>query len=425
MSAIPYTQSYDAEYAQAAPRTWTAYLILVVLFVFRWTVGVVFTFSFFTSIFVVGWTYRQMQRYAVYRFVKLYQPKNAKRTFQRITQSNPDFQQWQSTPNWFLQQNAVHTFQQQWNEADGIWQSCKAVIRFPFYSLWMNLKIGAQALFNTYVLTIIPCLLWLFAWHAGWNNSFNKMYEQSNVGALTGILGIIIFAIIMLYVPMAQARQAVTGEWRAFYQFRTNWRLIRASWFYYAILALLFSLVSLPITVIKIAPGFIGQTKEMMTANDAEILDFLNLYFFITGFICLAGYIMVHLAAVRVYATAVKSALRQNLIEMNSLTTMEINVLQTVGAHHEENDEEPHIIIQATKWMGKKLKAAVCMIFILLFWLTFVFQIYVSSFLNYHTNTRAWMNQPLIHFPAFRYVPAHLNNQPEDAQLHTDEQEQE
>ena len=59
-----------------------------------------------------------------------------------------------------------------------------------FQSLWLNLTIGAQAIFNTWVLTMPGCVLMLFSWYAGWHNSFNKGYEQAVVGPLTGFGGI-------------------------------------------------------------------------------------------------------------------------------------------------------------------------------------------------------------------------------------------
>ena len=43
---------------------------------------------------------------------------------------------------------------------------------------------------NTWVLTLVPSLLMLFSWEAGWDNSFNKGYEQAAIGPTTGTLGI-------------------------------------------------------------------------------------------------------------------------------------------------------------------------------------------------------------------------------------------
>lgn len=417
MNTMSYPHTFDSSSEGIQSKSILQRIGAVLMFVWRWTVGVIFTQTFFFSIFVVGWTYRLMQRYAVYRFIKLYYPKHAGLNFRKLTNHNDEYALFKTPPNWFNQQNPISQLKRNMHNSDTVLESAKSIIKFPFHSLWLNFRIGVQGLFNTYVFTLIPCLLWQFAWHAGWNNSFNKIYEQAHVGISTGLTGIFLFSLVMLYVPMAQVRQAVSGEWKAFYQFKTNWRLIQSSWFYYALLAMLFSLVSIPIHVIKTIPTGLGNTgTEWMNASDAEILQFLNTYFFFTSFICLAGFILVRLAAVRVYVTAVRTALRRNLIAVDSLTPFEQNILQTVGGDRQEDVEEPHIIMQITRWTGRKMKAAVCIIFILVFWVIFSFQIYVSEFVNYHP-TRAWLNQPLVQFPAFRYVPSHLNAEKDDIKV--------
>jgi hypothetical protein len=409
MSAMPYTQTLDSASEKIQSRTWVQRIGAVLMFLWRWTVGVIFTQAFFLSIFVVGWTYRLMQRYAVYRFIKLYYPKHAKLNFHKLVHNTGEYSSFITPPNWFNQQNPIQQLKMDLHNADTVWQSATSITKFPFHSLWLNFKIGFLGLFNTYALTLIPCLLWQFAWHAGWNNSFNKIYEQAHVGALTGLTGIFLFSLVMMYVPMAQVRQAVTGEWKTFYHFQTNWRLIRSCWFYYAMLALLFSIISIPVTVFKTAPGFFVQgNPALINATDAELLQLLNRYFFFASFFCFAGFVIVRLAAVRVYVTAVKMALHRNLISLDSLTLFEQNIIQTMGGDQQEDIEEPHMIMQVSKWMGRKMKAAVCMVLIFVIWVTFSFQIYVSEFLNYHPS-RAWLNQPLVQMPAFRYVPSHLS----------------
>ena len=71
-------------------------------------------------------------------------------------------------------------------------------------SFVLNVKLGVGAIFNTWVLTLPACGLWLFAWYDGWNNSFTKGYEQAGVGPGTELLGVGLFIAAMLYVPMAQ-----------------------------------------------------------------------------------------------------------------------------------------------------------------------------------------------------------------------------
>jgi len=60
-------------------------------------------------------------------------------------------------------------------------------------SLWMNVRLGVQSVFNTWLLTLPACVLMLFGWYDGWNNSFNKGYEQFLVAPGISWLGMMLF----------------------------------------------------------------------------------------------------------------------------------------------------------------------------------------------------------------------------------------
>jgi len=97
------------------------------------------------------------------------------------------------------------------------------------HSLSQNFWIGLRAITNTWVLTLPACLLW---WLAGMTAGtiLSTKGMSRPVGPLISILGIVLFIAAMFYVPLAQARQAVTGEWRSFFQFRLVWRIVRLRW---------------------------------------------------------------------------------------------------------------------------------------------------------------------------------------------------
>src|SRR5205085_631921 len=109
---------------------------------------------------------------------------------------------------------------------------------WPWWSLWLNLSQGVKAVFCTYALLGLPCLLMTWSWEQGWINSFHGGYEQSGLGIGLGLLGIFLFCGVMVYVPMAQAHQAATGQARAFFDFRFVWHLICARITAYVLLAL-------------------------------------------------------------------------------------------------------------------------------------------------------------------------------------------
>jgi hypothetical protein len=128
---------------------------------------------------------------------------------------------------------------------------------------------------NTWALTLPACLLWWFGWYDGWNNSFNKGYEQAAVGPLISLLGIAWFITAMFYVPLAQARQAVTGEWRSFYQFRLIWKIVRDRWVYCVLLAVLYALLSVPLSVLKTSPMFWMHSSPSLGAlTSAQVEQF-------------------------------------------------------------------------------------------------------------------------------------------------------
>jgi hypothetical protein len=60
-------------------------------------------------------------------------------------------------------------------------------------------------------------------------------------------------------------------------------------------------------------------------------------------------------------------------------------------------------------WTGKRIGRITSAWALILIWFSFVAQIYISEFFNYH-NGVGWMNQPLVQLPLFHYVPARLKN---------------
>ncbi len=140
------------------------------------------------SIVAVGWVQRRMQRETLRAF---------ERAGEGALQGVPELRDALEPPGWF-----------------GGVPSASGWRRF-LGGFTANARIGLAATLNTWALTLPGALLWLFSWYDGWNNSFHKGYEQAAVGPAMGLLGVGLFIAAMLYVPMAQARQASTGSWRS------------------------------------------------------------------------------------------------------------------------------------------------------------------------------------------------------------------
>ena len=273
------------------------------VFLWKYFVGIVLCQTAVGSVLVVGWTYRLCQRAILKRWWAASRQRENTESFGAfLERTQPLERHW---PNWVVRQNFLSEFSRRLREAPGMVGKTKCLFTAFFGSLGANLKLGLQAILNTWVLTIPGCALWLVAWYDGWNNSFNKGYEQAAVGPTTGVFGVLLFIAAMLYVPMAQARQASTGSWRAFYQFRLVWGLIKRNRLKCLGLAVLYSVVSLPVTLLKTAPGFFPQMFPNLEAmTDAEILNIAQTYFFWAAAFVFPAYVLLHLAAARVYSRA-------------------------------------------------------------------------------------------------------------------------
>ena len=109
----------------------------------------------------------------------------------------------------------------------------------------------------------------------GFNFMFPSPARQSQLPV------IFLFVAAMVYVPMAQVHQAVTGDYRAFFDVRFVWRLVRARLSAYVILAALVTLVSFLLEILKTAPAFFGDLTE--SSSDAEVLKMLQNYYLKIG----------------------------------------------------------------------------------------------------------------------------------------------
>jgi hypothetical protein len=376
----------------------------LVLF-WKYTIGALFCLSIAGAIMIVGWTYRLAQRSALrYWWARSDQKRKGTRLRDHLARHDASHEHlhW---PNWFAHQN----FRQSIRRGRDAAPSASVLLKAPFHSLALNLKTGLQAIFNTWVLTLPACILWLFAWYDGWNNSFNKGYEQAPIGPLTGILGIVLFIAAMLYVPLAQARQAVTGEWRSFYDFSFLWGLVRRHWLACLFLAALSSLFFVPVMILKTAPTFIGQQPKFADMTNPQLIGELNRYFFAAAFLIFPLYVYLRVLAARIYARGVLHAVQTGEITVTDLSSKERIELQRLNLIQVNPPRSRHVLLRvATSTTSLALFAAGIFATALL-WFTFVAQIYISEFFNYH-QALAWLNQPLVQLPWFRYVPPHLQN---------------
>lgn len=374
-------------------------------FLWKTFIGGVFCQFPVTAVLVVGWTYRAMQRAAVRRWHKLSGLEEAGLDFDNFVARGDSTAGMDHYPNWVLDDGGFGGVRRAVRETPGVLRKPAAVVRALTCGLARNAVIGVQGLFNTFVLTLLPGLLWTFGWYAGWDNSFHKGYEQYANGIIISWIGIFLFIAVMFYVPMAQARQAVTGNWRTFYQFRTIWGLIKRRRTQCLLLAGCFSLVSLPLSIAKVAPFLFGQGAA--PASYAQALNTLTQFYLVASIAGFLAFVGLRLLVIRVYAGAVVEAVREKALDVEALGEFERAVLDRLGLLAPEGPKREHLAVKVVKTAVRPAWRFATIVATAVVWFTFVAQIYVSEFLVYHP-IRGFMNQSLIQAPWFRYVPDHL-----------------
>lgn len=180
------------------------------------------------------------------------------------------------------------------------------VLRRWLGGLWLNTQEGAIALLASLALTLPSGLLWLGAWWGGWENSFNKGYEQSAVGQVVALIGVAVALVVLRHLPMALAHQAATGRLSAVLELRVICKLTCAAGWRTIWIALLMAVASLVVLGIRVSllgmewivPGF-ADFDEAGVARVAGQLAFL------AASIALSTAFVVRMAAARLYARAV------------------------------------------------------------------------------------------------------------------------
>lgn len=370
-------------------------------------IGTLFCQMALFALFVVGWAQRYMQRCVVRRWFRIKQGKFTPREWEVFVNQDAELAYLNKAPNWFWRQKGIA-----WPQSEpgfkGFIKLLGPRIAFPLHSFGKNLKLGFQAIINIWIFTLPACVLWLYAWHAGWNNSFNKIYEQAYVGPLTGILGFLLFIAAMFYVPMAHTRQAATGQWRSFFEFDLVWRIVRDRWLSVIGLAALFSLVSLPLSIMKMAPVFMMQSgSNLATMSDMELLGFLRGYYLFVGLLGFIAYVSLRVVSARIYAKGVLRCVEKGRLSIEQLAPVERRVMGRLGVIALDAQEPRHVIVRAGAWTGRRFFGVTGFAVLVIIWFSFVAQIFISEFFNYHPF-RAWMNQPLVQLPWYQSIPQHL-----------------
>jgi hypothetical protein len=429
----------------------------------RWLVLSLLCMNYWSSIFVVGWLYRWMQGVVLRGWWERSRLSDEMSFADFCDRLGPDAPT--TRPRLLVQERVSAALARpapDGGKPTGL-RTFLRYLRVPWNSAWLNLRVGFLALFCTYALTGFGCLLMAFSWWGGWNNSFHKGYEEAFVGPFLGVSGILLFVAAMIYVPMAQVHQAVTGEAQAFFHFRTVWRLIQARPVTYVALAALTALASLPLEVLRTIPEFFGQMGAYPDdATNAEVLQFYQTYRFCCALVLMTSLLVLRLFAAFNYRSAVLVALRRGWLDRSDLHPRvegwldRLGLLEPEPGAPEVSEWGPgslawwgfgvaNLLLFAALLLALLLAGAggllvvavpwaVCWLLVgavyvglvrgvraylrftawqvafgLLFWIWFLFvaKVYVAEFMNHHPVT-GFMNHPVVQLPCLDSVPGHL-----------------
>lgn len=388
------------------------------------TVGAFLTQMVFGGVLVFGWMQSWTRRAAFRAWWR--QSAHRDKPFEVLAETDPILRDNRHAPNWLGTQGYRRP-------APGLRGGFAALVG----SALAHARRGVQGLLNVWALTLPGLALMALGWWGGWLNSFHKGYEQHQVGPLVSLVGIALFLAAMFYVPMATVRQAVTDRWRAFWQWRVVWTLVRHAGLGMVGLALLFVALNAGAMILKTWPYFMPQAKieartrqleaeglsreaallaaqeppeegpDWNRLTDAEALAILNRHFFLSGFYLFGALLLLRTTAARVYAGAVQRAIQDGSLGEDRLAEEEWRVLHTLGLLEVRPPRRRSAPVRWIAWAATRTGRLVCGIVLLFVWFAFVAQTYIAQFFHFHP-VFGWLNQPLVQLPWFRYIPAHL-----------------
>lgn len=117
--------------------------------------------------------------------------------------------------------------------------------------LGANIRSGILSLTALLVWTLPFTLLWLGAWWAGWENSFNKGYEQAFVGPSVFLLGAVLAGLILPVLPLMLSHLAAEDRLSAAFELRRLRSVIAQSGWRVPALTLVVTLFALPFTAAR------------------------------------------------------------------------------------------------------------------------------------------------------------------------------
>jgi hypothetical protein len=355
-------------------------------FLWRYILGALFTLTPFTAILVVGWTQRATARAVAHRWHAKANGTNA--DFAAFATAEDDTATLAHWPRWIMADNARELLAEA--RTAGAGRGTALTMRALFGSLWLNATLGLRALIPILLVALPAGLLFLFSWWSGWDNSFNKGYEQSWIGPTVAFVGIAYFIVAMTLLPLAEVRHAVNGSWRSFFDIAFLRRAAREVRPGLIGLAMAFVTAGFVVAVLKTAPLGLGNTA----ASPEDALRIAKGYPLLIAAVLFPLYVALRLAAARVYAKATTKLAAKT--GTDAFAPRERSLLQRLeldGGAEPARSNLTKLVVGS----GSLVTGALASTVMFAVWFGLVGEIYVSQFLVH--DWMHWVNHPLIQLP--------------------------
>lgn len=338
-----------------------------------------------TSILALGWVYRWVRHRVSQKLFKL-SPMAEKISWQQFANNFEALTAVCDTPNLFRRQRGISSPS----------HSVFKYIHDWLHGSWLNFRVGLEGMVTTFLLTLFPGVIWVLAWYTGWHISYTKMYEESATGFSLGFLGLMLYIVMMLYVPSAQARHAFTNDWHSFF----DWRFIRMALWQrpgqLLLLAIGYVITNIVLTFFKALPTFLTTINPTLTTlSSQEALEFLNQYYFYTGGIAFLFFLALRAMGGNIYSSAVWEMWCHSKINPEAFNRQEVQLFELLQVDYGCRYQKPGL---ARKILGIPLKISyrgTILTLTVLVWGVFNFIPFVSEFANYYP-VRGFLNQPLV-----------------------------
>ncbi len=361
-----------------------------------WAIGVgtLLCLSPLTAVLVAGWLMRLMRQSACREMHRLSGRPIRFEAFASTSLALAGEERW---PRWILAQNAGQLLLQARSSEAGFGGRMKLRARALAGSLWENFRLGVAGLANVAVFVLPAGALWLLAWWGGWENSFNKGYEQAVVGPGVSLLGLAWFLFAMSHVPLAQARQALGMDWRRFYDFAAVRAVLRAKRLAALWLALRYLIAGAVFTAVKAAPLALGNILAAQNVSGKVWSRASVGYDLLAAFALLLLLLWLRSAVAGTYARGVVAASVAGRISLHQMPEQEKAVILELDlkpvSPKTGHGRATRAIGATERWLSGVLAGTAALVL----WALFVALIYVGQFLNH--DWLGWLNHPLVLLP--------------------------